>query len=53
MSEKSHRCYNKYVMLEASTKQRDAKIIVELNNAHENFKIANLLEHNTRTINDR
>jgi len=40
-------------MSEASTGQRDAKTIAELNNAHENFKIANLPEHNTRAVDDR
>lgn len=52
MSEKSHRCYNKYVRLETSIEQKDTKIIAKLNNAYENFKIANLLEHNTRVVND-
>jgi len=50
MGEKSHRCYSKYVR--ASTERGNTKIIAELNNAHENFKVADLPQQNTRAVDD-
>jgi len=51
ISEKSHKCYNKYVR--AFTKRENTKIIAKLNNVYENFKIANLSQQNTKNINDK
>lgn len=40
-------------MLKTSTRQEDAKIVIKLNSAYKNFKIANLLKYNTRAINNK
>ena len=40
-NKKNYKYYNKYIR--ASTKYRNTKIVVKLNNVYKNFKIANLL----------
>lgn len=52
MSEKNHKCYSKYIMSKTFIKNENTKIIIKLNNAYENFKIANLLRENAKVVND-
>jgi len=36
-----------------STERKNTKIVAELNNIYKNFKIADLLQQNTRTVDNR
>jgi len=51
ISKKNYKYYSKYI--KASTKYKNTKIVAKLNNIYKNFKIANLLQQNTKTINNK
>lgn len=40
-------------MLRTSIKSKNTRIIVELNNVYENFKIANFSQQNTKAIDNK